>query len=165
MLTTLQIKLIAYVVLAAGIGSGVLYIKHVFNKAEQQEAEIKELKLSRDTAVASLGLYQENNERQVKIISEYQVKLDEKDKITSNLERDVANNKRKLYVKASCEPSSSAAADTSTTSTASATLDASARPAYYALRRGIDQLESNYALCLQILNEDRRQKNAPKSGG
>jgi len=164
MLTTLQIKLIIYAVLAAGIGGGVLYIKHVFNERGRLEASLKDAELSRDTAIASVFLYHENSERQVKLISEYQVKLDEKQAANSSLERDVAAGRKQLRIRgASCSPST-LTADSGATE-AAPQYSADFRHDLFRIRSGIITLESNYALCLQILDEDRRQKNAPKFGG
>lgn len=149
-------RLIMYSVLAASIASGALYIKHVFNERDRLKIELKESNLTRDTAISSAFLYRENNERQAKQIKEYQVELDEKNKYTNNLERDIAANRKRLSIRATCSPSSSATANSSTASTATID-DPSARLTYFNLRRGIEILESNYALCLNILNEDRKK--------
>jgi len=156
MLTTLQIKLIIYAVLAAGIGGGVLYIKHVFNERGRLEAALKDAELSRDTAIASVFLYHENSERQVKLISEYQVKLDEKQAANSSLERDVASGRRQLRIKGANCPASTSTADSSATE-AAPIISAGLRSDIFNIRSGIITLEENYALCLQILNEDRKK--------
>lgn len=155
----IPLKFYAYGAIAIAAVSGALYIKHVFNDRARLEVELKESNITRDTAISSAFLYQENNERQVKLISEYQVKLDEKQAANSVLERDVAANKRRLSIKGANCPASAATANSSATETA-AFVTPELRRNIFNLRSGIITLESNYALCLQILNEDRRQKNA-----
>ena len=149
-------KLILYGLLAVGIGGSVLYVKHVFNDRERLEIALKESNLTRDTAVASAFLYQANNERQVKLLSEYQVKLDEKQALNSALERDVAANKRKLSIRGASCSASSTTANPGTAETAPQ-YSAEFRQSLFGIRSGIITLEENYALCLQILNEDRKK--------
>lgn len=156
-----QIKLYAYLGVAAIAIGGFFYVKYVFNERDKLKVELKEAELTRDTAIASAFLYQENNERQVKLISEYQVKLDEKQKANSALERDVDAGIRKLRIKGSSCPASTASTDTSTTQAASIS-DPAVRSDIFDLRGGIILLEENYALCLKILEEDRKK---PSRGG
>lgn len=151
----IPIRIYLYAALLAAIAGGGFWFNHVLNERAQLKEDLKASNLSRDTAIAAGFQYQENNERQTKLLSDYQVKLDEKQAANSALERDVAAGRRKLSVRgASCSPASGAATDTSTTATASLD-DPSARLAYFSLRRGIVTLEENYTLCLQVLQEDR----------
>jgi len=153
-------KLILYGFLAAGVAYGLYDIKSTYGELKEEKEARKNAELSRDTAVASLGLYQENNERQVKIINEYQGKLDEKQAINSQLERDVAANRKRLSIKGASCPASSTTANSGATEAASIS-DPDARSAYFRLRNGIDFLESNYSLCLKILQEDRTSLSRP----
>ena len=54
MLTALQIRLALYGILLAGIVSGALYIKHVFNERDKFEAESKYERAEKDKAIKTL---------------------------------------------------------------------------------------------------------------
>lgn len=150
----MNLKIYLYAALLAAIAGGGFWFNHVLNERAQLKEDLKASNLSRDTAIAAGFQYQENNERQTKLLSEYQVKLDERQNQITVLERDVSANRKRLSIRATCSPSSSIATDTSSTQTASIS-DSDTRSAYFSLRRGIVTLEENYALCLQILKQDR----------
>lgn len=64
--------------------------------------------------------------------------------VTAGLERDVAVGAKRLRLKASCVPNT---ADAGRAGSGTAELDATARQAYYALRRGIDEQRGLLNLC------------------
>jgi len=64
--------------------------------------------------------------------------------VTAGLELDVAAGRQRLRLKASCVPNT---ADAGRAGSGTAELDATARPAYFALRRGIDEQRGLLNLC------------------
>lgn len=149
-----NLKLYIYAALVIAIAGGGYWFNGVLNERADLKTKLKASELSRDTAIAGGIQYQQNNERQVKLISDYQVKLDEKQSKVNSDERDSNSGIKRVYVKASC-PAASTVATNPATIEANAELGAIARADYFSLKRGIIKLEENYALCLQILNEDR----------
>jgi prophage endopeptidase len=156
MMIPISPKLIGYGILAAGLAYGSYTVKNAFDERDELKVENAEIKLSRDTAIASLGLYQEANENQVKLISEYQVKLDEKQKKIDSDERAVNSGVKRVYVKAACPASNPTTANTATTPHF-AQLNPSAGGTYFRLKRGIVELEENYQLCLDTLIAERKK--------
>jgi predicted RNase H-like nuclease (RuvC/YqgF family) len=154
-------KLIAYGLLLAGLTGGFFWVKNAFDERAEYKQKSEELTRSLDAAIAGASLYQENNERQVKLISEFQGKLDEKQAINSQLERDVAANRKRMSIKGASCPASTTTANTSTTETAPQ-YSAEFRQSLFGIRSGIIKIEENYALCLKILDEDRRMKKSPQ---
>lgn len=154
-------RLYIYAALALAISGSGFWFNAKLNENKRLKVELAAAELSRDTAIAGAQQYRIKNERQVKLISDYQVKLDEKQTINSQLERDVAAGRKRLSVRgASCSPASSTAASTSTTEI-TPQYNADFRSNLFYIRSGIIKLEENYALCLQVLQEDRRKAQNP----
>lgn len=150
----IPVKLYAYGALIIALLGGGFWFNAKLNENKRLKVDIAAAELSRDTAIASSFLYQQNNERQTKLISDYQVKLDEKQNINSALERDVAAGRRKLSVRGASCSASTATTDTSSANTYPV-FDSEFRSNIFSLRSGIIKLEENYALCLQTLINER----------
>lgn len=146
MLTTLQIKLIAYVVLAAGIGGGFLYVKSLRddNKQLKQNVEMLEWAASEHERIAK-----EAKEFELLALTEKEALKRENDTYISN----ITSGKYRVYVRASC-PATTQTTVSSEPREAYAELGGDVRQDILRFRGILGEVQSDFNDCKRRLRSE-----------